>query len=117
RAQCTNNLKQIGIALHNYLSAHGLFPPGRINSHVAGRGNCWGAYAQLLPQLEQRPIFDAFNFDLAPDNSPANTTAAGMFISSFICPTDGVPTQAQASYAMHNYLLNVGTRYTVVQHP
>ena len=117
RAQCSNNLKQIGIALHGYLTAIGQFPPGRINSHIAGRGNCWGAYAQLLPNLEQKPVFDAFNFDLDPDGSPANTTAAGTFINAFICPTDGYPTQAQAGYAMHNYLLNVGSNYTVVQQP
>src|SRR5689334_23054172 len=52
RAQCANNLKQIGLAIHNYVSAHNVFPPGRINTHIAGRGNTWGAYAQLLPQFE-----------------------------------------------------------------
>ena len=49
RAQCINNLKQIGIALHNYISANNVLPPGRINSHIDGMGNCWGLYAQLLP--------------------------------------------------------------------
>src|SRR4051812_21998654 len=62
RASCTNNLKQIGVALHNYQTALNVFPPGRINSHVAGLGNCWGAYAQLMPYLEQKAVFDAFNF-------------------------------------------------------
>src|SRR5262245_9767178 len=60
RAQCVNNLKQIGIALHNYLTAVGQFPPGRVNSHIPGQGNIWGLYAHLLPYLDQRPIFDAF---------------------------------------------------------
>jgi prepilin-type N-terminal cleavage/methylation domain-containing protein/prepilin-type processing-associated H-X9-DG protein len=117
RAQCANNLKQIGIGLHNYLSATNRFPPGRINGHLAGQGNCWGAYAQLLPHLEQRPIFEAFNFNLSPDIDAANLTGAGMFVSSFLCPSDFTPTQAQANYAMHNYLLNVGSNYSVVQHP
>ncbi len=117
RAECTNNLKQIGIALHNYLSAIGPFPPGRINTHIAGLGDCWGAYAQLLPYLEQKAVSDAFNFHLAPDSDPANTTGAAMFIGAFLCPSDGYLTQAQAGYAMHNYLLNVGTTYSVVQTP
>jgi len=117
RAQCVNNLKQIGIGMHNYLSAVGVFPPGRINTHIAGLGDCWGAYAQLLPYMEQKPIYDAFNFSLAPDSDPSNTTGAAMFISSFLCPSDGNLTQAQTGYAMHNYLLNVGTTYTVVQTP
>lgn len=117
RAQCTNNLKQIGVALHNYHEAHNAFPPGRINSHIAGMGNCWGAYAQLLPFLEQGPTFQAFNFNLAPDIDLANTTASNVFIASFLCPSDGPLTKAQTNYAMHNYLLSVGTSYTVVQQP
>ena len=117
RAQCVNNLKQIGIGMHNYLSAIGLFPPGRINTHIAGMGDCWGAYAQILPYMEQKPIYDAFNFSLAPDSDAANATGAGMFIAAFLCPSDGPLTQAQTGYAMHNYLLNVGTTYSAVQTP
>ncbi len=117
RAQCANNLKQLGIALHAYSTALGALPPGRVNSHLAGQGNCWGAYAQILPQLEQNPIFHAFNFDLSPDIDPANLTGAGMFVGVFLCPSDFTPTQAQANYAMHNYLLNVGSGYSVVPFP
>ena len=117
RSQCANNLKQIGIALHGYHATHNQCPPGRINSHIAGRGNCWGAYAQLLPFLEQNPIFQAFNFNLSPDIDLANTTGSTMFISVFLCPSDSQPQEVQANYAMHNYLLNVGTNYTVVQQP
>src|SRR5436305_11412170 len=65
RSQCSNNLHQIGVALHTYASTHGLFPPGRINSHIAGWGQCWGAYAQLLPFMEQQPVYNAFNFLLS----------------------------------------------------
>src|SRR6516164_5286549 len=67
RIQCTNNLKQIGLALHNYMTAVGVLPPGRFNSHITGHGNCWGLYSQLLPQLDQTAIFNAFNFNLPPD--------------------------------------------------
>ncbi|MBV8609405.1 MAG: DUF1559 domain-containing protein, partial [Singulisphaera sp.] len=66
RTQCVNHLKQIGLALHNYHSSQGVFPPGRINSHIAGQGNCWGAYAQMLPQLENQNLFNSFNFSLPP---------------------------------------------------
>ena len=65
RAQCVNNLKQIGLALHNYISATNVLPPGRINSHIAGFGNCWGTYAQLLPQLEQQGIFNCLQLQPA----------------------------------------------------
>lgn len=126
RAGCSNNLKQIGLALHNYISAHNVLPPGRINGHVAGQGNCWGAYAQILPQLEQQSVFNAFNFNLPPDTDPtttlaaANVTASVTFIAAFLCPSDTSPTLELVSngyYATHNYLLNVGSTYSVVQNP
>src|SRR5450755_1554821 len=76
RAQCVNNLKQIGLALHNYISAINVLPPGRVNSHITGMGNCWGAYAEILPQLDQQVLFNSFNFNLPPDTDPTTTLAA-----------------------------------------
>ncbi len=121
RIQCTNNIKQIGLALHNYLSAVNTFPPGRFNSHITGNGNCWGAYSQLMPQMEQQAIFSSFNFNLAPELEPslpsaaANSTAASTFLSALICPSDSAPmtliTAAGENYATHNYDFNVGSNY------
>ena len=125
RIQCTNNLKQIGLALHNYLSAIGTVPPGRFNSHVLGNGNCWGAYSQMLPQMEQQALFHSFNFNLAPELEPslpsaaANSTGAATFLNALICPSDPSPviliTAAGENYATHNYDFNVGSNYPVVE--
>jgi prepilin-type N-terminal cleavage/methylation domain-containing protein/prepilin-type processing-associated H-X9-DG protein len=118
RAQCANNLKQIGLAIHNYVAAHNAFPPGRVNTHIAGMGNTWGAHAQLLPQLELAQVYNAFNFNLSPDIDPANTTGSAIFIATFLCPSDPSPPQyAQTNYGMHNYLLNVGNQYPVSTRP
>jgi prepilin-type N-terminal cleavage/methylation domain-containing protein/prepilin-type processing-associated H-X9-DG protein len=123
RIQCTNNLKQIGLALHNYISSIGVLPPGRINSHIAGIGNCWGAYAQLLPQLEEVTIFNAFNFNLPPDTDPlsvGNATGFQTFLTAFICPSDSpaqLITVSGEPFATHNYNLNTGSGYSVVQTP
>jgi prepilin-type N-terminal cleavage/methylation domain-containing protein/prepilin-type processing-associated H-X9-DG protein len=121
RIQCVNNLKQIGLALHNYMSSIGTFPPGRFNSHIAGNGNVWGGYSQLLPYLEQQGISNSFNFSLAPEletslaSAGANSTGAATFISAFICPSDPSPAIVIAvsgeNYASHNYDLNVGSGY------
>src|SRR5947208_1284614 len=68
RVQCTNNLKQIGLGLHTYQAAVGAFPPGWISrpdpltGDNAGPG--WGWASMILPQLEQKPVFDAINFSL-----------------------------------------------------
>ena len=123
RIQCTNNLKQIGLALHNYMTAIGVLPPGRFNTHIAGQGNCWGAYSQLLPQLDQAAIFNSFNFNLAPDStgtSVSNATGFQTFLTTLICPTDSAPQLIVVGgepFATHNYNLNVGSGYPVVQNP
>jgi prepilin-type N-terminal cleavage/methylation domain-containing protein/prepilin-type processing-associated H-X9-DG protein len=125
RAQCVNNLKQIGLALHNYLSSIGTFPPGRFNTHITGNGNCWGGYSQLLPQLEQQALFNSFNFGLAPEleaslaSASANSTGAATFITALLCPTDPSPAVVIAvsgeNYASHNYDLNVGSGYGLME--
>lgn len=72
----------------------------------------------MLPELEMPGVFNAFNFNLAPDIDPANTTAGGIFIATFLCPSDPSPPQrAQPGYGMHNYPLSVGSQYPVSQTP
>ncbi len=96
RAQCVNNLKQIGLALHNYHSTNDTFPMGetRCSTDAAGDVNSWdgwSAQAQLLASLEQTPLYNSINFNITPVDSPAaamNNTALATTINSFICPSD-----------------------------
>ena len=72
RAQCVNNLKQLGLAMHNYHSSVGTFPPGMgyapsdVGLAVPPNGNStWGppsAHVFLLPYMEQAPLYNAYNF-------------------------------------------------------
>ena len=126
RAQCVNNLKQIGLGLHTYLSAQNVLPPGRINTYQAGNGHCWSAYAQMLAQLEQAALFNAMNFSMNPDpdytttSASVNQTAAITVLNVLICPTDAgatLVTVGGGPYATHNYPLNVGSGYSVVPTP
>ncbi|MBX6313797.1 MAG: DUF1559 domain-containing protein [Isosphaeraceae bacterium] len=111
RAQCLNNLKQIGLALHNYETANGAFPPAKIFS-----GSCAGSnggtgrvlnttgFTLLLNQLDQAPIWNAYNFSQASSASVSgpntnlvgtplvNTTVVGTMFSIFACPSDEAPT-------------------------
>lgn len=119
RAQCVNNLRQIGLAMHNYISAAGVLPPGRVNTHITLQGNCWGAYAELLGQMEHQQLFNAFNFSLPPDTDPtttlaaANTTGFMVNLNSLICPSDPAPpTLVQINggfYGVHNYNMCTGS--------
>lgn len=98
RAQCVNNLKQIGLALHNYHSANDSFPPGAVmaygNLGEITNWNGWSAQSMLLTYLEQTNIANAINFQVSAlypprfELSAMNTTMYNMRIASFMCPSD-----------------------------
>ncbi|MDB5349835.1 MAG: hypothetical protein JWN86_1082 [Planctomycetota bacterium] len=121
RAQCTNNQKQIGIALHNYHSSVGSFPVGFLfpafasptGSNAQGIPDLhwrWSVLAQLSPYMEQAAVYNAMNFNwpIAPGVGstgpfagypafkpfPANYTAMTTKVASFFCPSDGTDTHA-----------------------
>ncbi len=92
RAQCVNNLKQLGLALHNYEGSHQTFPPGYVsnfNPSGTDTGPGWGWAAMLLPQVEQTNVFNAINFNLAVE-APANLTSRLVNVNNFLCPSDSV---------------------------
>lgn len=93
RAQCVNNLKQLGLALHNYEGTHLSLPPGYISSFDAqgnDTGPGWGWAGMLLPQFEQTPLFNSINFNLAIE-LPANLTSRLPSVGVFACPSDPHP--------------------------
>ena len=90
RAQCVNNLKQIGLGLHNYHDAVGAFPPGYLSARGSDGDNVgpgWGWASMALPQLEQASLFNAINFSLAIEDG-FNSTARLTKLNVFICPSD-----------------------------
>jgi len=101
RTTCVNNLKQIGIALHAYAQARNPPPPGYVSkwdaSQLTETGPGWGWSAMILPQLEQQPVFNAINFNLTIQ-SPAHLTTRTLALSTFLCPTDSMPSPWEASF-------------------
>jgi prepilin-type N-terminal cleavage/methylation domain-containing protein/prepilin-type processing-associated H-X9-DG protein len=100
RAQCVNNLKQIGLALHNYHSANDAFPPGALSHYemgnlAASQQNNWdcSAHVRLLAFMEQQALYNAVNFNFGfinDDNGgPAkNSTVTVTKLNGFLCPSN-----------------------------
>jgi prepilin-type N-terminal cleavage/methylation domain-containing protein/prepilin-type processing-associated H-X9-DG protein len=91
RSQCTNNLKQIGLAIHNYHSPNDVFPMGNIGTGGVGIGvvgwDGFSPHAEMLGYLEQSAIYNAINFSLS-GSTPANSTGIVTKIKVFLCPSD-----------------------------
>ena len=132
RSQCTNNLKQLGIALHNFHDTYKHFPVGEYDNDNDNWG--WGTW--ILPFIEQGPLYqgmiaDTTNGPWAPPNMGGganglnidnlnarhnvNTNcvvggnqATATVINGLICPSDILPTRCNNNYAKSNYLANLG---------
>jgi prepilin-type N-terminal cleavage/methylation domain-containing protein len=89
-AQCKNNLKQIGIAMHNYHGAQGTFPVGYYDPTPwpqPDQGPGWGWAAYLLPFLEQESLYKQLNFKLDVGD-PAHAAARQTYLKNLCCPSD-----------------------------
>jgi prepilin-type N-terminal cleavage/methylation domain-containing protein/prepilin-type processing-associated H-X9-DG protein len=132
RIQCVNNMKQLGLAIHNYVSVQGGLPPGRIWSPNTGAGSFPSIFAGapntpwfvlMLPQFEQQALANAFNYSLGSEGYPgglaqgvagmiANSTVAGSRLAMFQCPSDianqfQIPT-AYAGGALSSFVFTKG---------
>jgi prepilin-type N-terminal cleavage/methylation domain-containing protein/prepilin-type processing-associated H-X9-DG protein len=101
RSQCVNNLKQFGIALHNYHDTTGTLPYGQ----GPFGWNDWNAQTLLLPYLEQRQVYDAINFSngisSAAPNNAQNSTVQRVQVQVFLCPSD--PIRLTNAFGKVNY--------------
>jgi prepilin-type N-terminal cleavage/methylation domain-containing protein/prepilin-type processing-associated H-X9-DG protein len=131
RIQCTNNLKQFGLALQNYHDALLCFPFGKGADYMKSFPDApvyarWSSHSQLLPYLEQGPLFSAVNFALPPEVPPigamgmgfmpayvnlnrANATVSRIMLSAFLCPSDASGPGPDDWNAGNNYFGNEGT--------
>jgi prepilin-type N-terminal cleavage/methylation domain-containing protein/prepilin-type processing-associated H-X9-DG protein len=129
RAQCTNNLKQIGLALHNYESSYGVFPPGAFTYPTRDNTTCFGwggarghgAFTYILPFMEQAPIAQAINFDFSAGgdviagqhSGPPNRTAFANVVQSYVCPSDSPMAvtvyPSGNTYSPSSYAVSAGT--------
>src|SRR5262245_16035146 len=104
RSQCKNNLKQIGLGLHNYHDTFGVFAPGFISStsnSTTGIGTGWASSAFILPYIDQAPLYNQLN-TLTPIN-PSDATQLGLIrtvIGVYQCPSDTMLNPSQNTGAL-----------------
>ncbi len=142
RSQCTNNLKQIGVAIHNYHDARGSFPPASLMHNAAdiatncastgdGMARSHGLFTHILPYIEQAAVFNAVNFHFAAGSVNGNlqygvlpgavqSTAFSTVVNSFLCPSDSratlpnpLPIARGTAYSPGSYASNIGTLDTI----
>lgn len=129
RSQCSNNLKQIGLALHNYHDVNRVFPPAALNPGAQGTGKVHATYGQMvppggvrnftgyiaiLPYIEQQGIYDMIDFRLAVGMTDADGIGGGGYqqaatnhrLGAYECPSDpgylNPNTSTSQPYAMEN---------------
>ncbi|MFG0334479.1 MAG: DUF1559 domain-containing protein, partial [Maioricimonas sp. JB049] len=110
RTSCRNNIRQFGLALHNYQSAHRLFPPGVLGtSGSRSDGHLLTTWQTLiLPALEQRVLSRQYNFDVRFDD-PANAEVVKTTMSVFLCPSQPEDGLVDDRYGNSHYAAAAGT--------
>ena len=123
RIQCVNNLKQLGLAMHNYESSNGVLPPQMVltfnSSGAVAWKSSWGASSRITPFLELGTVYNALNYT-NKTSDPTNATAVSTQLKVFLCPSE--PNQQSSTitnsagvtttYGVSNYGWCEGTWYT-----
>ena len=111
RSQCQNNLKQLGLALHNYHDAHAVFPPGAMTDQP---GNSLGFHVLILPFVDQAPLYNTVDFNIT-NYAQARVYAVNR-IPVYLCPSSPAE-HSTHSADVHNGRMNYTTHYYGIMGP
>ena len=111
RAQCLNNLKQLGLGLHNYHDAMKSFPPGHILYPTSSMGDyvTWPLF--LFPYVEQGALYEQNDFSSSWGGCGRNSAVLSQALPTFQCPSDGKSDFGHTCRTRNNYVTNTGIGY------
>ncbi len=121
--QCANNLKQIGLAMHNYMDSYKTLPPNGIyalNGTAVTQTSAWSTLSRILPYIEAENLFRAIDFNVPYSQQPAITHER---VGTYLCPSEikdygsGTdPVYGTKNWTL-NYAVNLGTWRTAAKTP
>ncbi|MFG0333989.1 MAG: DUF1559 domain-containing protein [Maioricimonas sp. JB049] len=115
RSQCKNNLKQLGLAMHNYHDTHGMFAVGSgldstLNPWAGGAHRKGSQLVKILPYVDQAPLYNRIPFEADVDAwfFDVNNGVRTMAIPTFLCPSDTISVNTDRAHS--NYLCSMGNQ-------
>jgi prepilin-type N-terminal cleavage/methylation domain-containing protein/prepilin-type processing-associated H-X9-DG protein len=115
RAQCVNNLKQMGLAVHNYHSTNNAMPPLEANFGTCPNGPCnaegpWplGWMVTILGYMEQQQMYNAANYGFGAQDGPNLNTLSAVKLATYVCPSESITSGPWQASAWTNYHANFG---------
>lgn len=107
RTQCKNNMKQMGLAIHNYESTHGRFPSAGEGVHFATGLTVFfphSTFTRMLPFIDQYPVYQSMNLSLHYMDSAQNVAASNTKIASFLCPSNSTTQPDPSGAGLVDYM-------------
>ena len=109
RIKCANNIKQMGLACHNYLTTYGVFPPAGIYPKAQTQADSYSLHARILPFIEQGNVYQLIDLTQAATAQP---TVVAQRIATYVCPSevnDRARTDSTPTRYPQNYSVNAGS--------
>ncbi len=111
RTQCRNNLKQIGLALHNYISSFDRIPPSMAIVPTITSNSSWSVHGRIMPYLDQVNFYNLINLQESWSSATNGPIVNGQRVPVYVCPSDSKSGQPRLTSGVNLYCTNYGFNF------